>query len=105
VECFVAPQVKGLLGNSGRNIAFGPGLMNYTASLFKNNHVRRISETFNLQLRAEVFNILNHTNFQPPIGTATQVFDQNLRPIATAGQLTATSTTSRQIQFGVKLLW
>ena len=36
----------------------GPGLSNLDFSVFKNNHVRKISENFNVQFRAEFFNIL-----------------------------------------------
>jgi len=104
-ECFIAPTPAMRLGNSGRNIATGPGVVSYNASLFKNNRVRRISETFNVQFRAELFNVLNHTNFAPPVRPADSVFDVNLKPATGAGLLTSTSTTSRQIQFALKLNW
>jgi hypothetical protein len=93
------------LGDAGRNVAVGPGLLNLDTSLFKNNRIQRISETFNVQFRAEFFNVLNHSNFAPPNSTNIQIFSQNLTPIASAGALTATSTTSRQIQFAVKIVW
>jgi hypothetical protein len=35
--------------------------------VFKNNYVKRISENFNVQYRAEFFNDLNHPNFTVPI--------------------------------------
>lgn len=101
-ECFVVPQPGTRLGNSGRNIAIGPGIRTFDLSLVKNSH---LSERVNLQFRTEVFNVLNHTNFSVPDRTSAQVFNQNLQPIASAGRLNGTSTTSRQIQFGLKLLW
>ena len=52
-----------LIGNAGRNSVIGPKIVNFDMSLFKNNPIKRISETFNAQFRVEVFNILNHTNF------------------------------------------
>src|SRR6202048_4554358 len=52
-----------LFGNAGRNTVIGPGLANVDFSAFKNNHIPRISETFNVQLRAEFFNIFNHPTF------------------------------------------
>jgi hypothetical protein len=105
-NCFVAPSPATRLGDAGRNVAIGPGLVNLDSSLFKNNHITRISETFNIQLRLEVFNVVNHPNFGPPTGlTSTQLFTQALAPIPTAGTLTLTSTSSRQIQLAVKVLW
>jgi hypothetical protein len=101
-ECFIVPQPGTRLGNSGRNIAIGPGIRTFDLSLVKNSH---LSERVNLQFRTEVFNVLNHTNFSVPDRTSAQVFNQNLQPIASAGRLNGTSTTSRQIQFGLKLLW
>ena len=48
-----------LMGNGGRNTVIGPGLVNFDFSLLKNNYIRRISETFNAQFRAQFFNIVN----------------------------------------------
>jgi hypothetical protein len=56
-----------LLGNSGRNSFYGPGLTTVDFSIFKNTHVPKISETISIQFRAEFFNILNHTNLPRPI--------------------------------------
>jgi hypothetical protein len=53
------------------------------------------------QFRAEIFNLLNWANFNTPnliVFTPSGVS-------ATAGAMTSTSTTSRQVQFAVKLLW
>jgi len=60
------PDCFNLRGNAGRNILVGPGLTSLDFSLFKNIPIRRISERFNVQFRAEIFNILNHANFAPP---------------------------------------
>ncbi len=105
VECFLAPQPSNRLGNGGRNVITGPGVIDYDLSLHKNNYVRRISETFNVQFRAEFFNVLNRSNFRPPSGAAAQVFTVNLTPNAGAGRLTATATTSRQVQLALKVNW
>jgi hypothetical protein len=109
-ECFGTPSSITLLGNLGRNVLIGPGLSNFDFSLFKNNPVRRISESFNVQLRAEFFNVLNHPNFSPPVSNNTLFgFNNGTQKftalLATAGQISTTSTSSRQIQFGVKLVW
>jgi hypothetical protein len=105
LSCFAAPSPATRLGNAGRNVGRGPGLANWDASLFKNIRVARGSEIFNVQFRFEAFNALNHTNFSPPTSSSLQLFTQALAPIPSAGNLTSTSTTSRQLQFALKLLW
>jgi hypothetical protein len=82
----------------------GPGLINVDFSVFKNFRVERISDSFNVQFRAEFFNIMNHPNFQPPLDNKV-IFNQDGSPVSTAGQITVTSTTSRQIQLGLKVIW
>src|SRR5260370_28120659 len=109
-----APAPAGLqycsnvLGTSGRNKFYGPGLTSVDFSIFKNFPVPRISETFNAHFRAQFFNILNHTNYLSPgfLNTFGQNnsaydFDGSNLPIG----LNQTSTTSRQIQLGLKLVW
>ena len=93
-----------LRGNLGRNTVIGPGMSNLDFSLFKNNVVRRISENFNVQFRAEFFNVFNRANFSSPTDNRT-VFDQSGSPISSAGLITSTQTPSRQIQFALKLVW
>jgi len=105
LSCFAAPSPATRLGDAGRNVARGPGLIDWDASLFKNIPVARLSDSFRIQFRFEVFNSLNHTNFSPPTATSLQLFTQALTPIASAGNLTSTSTTSRQLQFALKVLW
>ena len=98
-----------LLGNAGRNSLYGPRLATIDFSVFKNFRVNRISEAFNIQFRAEFFNILNHTNFQAPNfltdGNNNSIFDANGALLANAGVLGSTTTSSRQIQFGLKVVW
>jgi hypothetical protein len=97
-----------VLGNSGRNRFYGPRLTTVDLALFKNTRVPTISETFNIQFRAEFFNVLNHTNFLSPgflntFGQNNSVVDTDGSSLPTA--LNQTSTTSRQIQLGLKLIW
>jgi hypothetical protein len=96
-----------LRGNAGRNILIGPGVTSLDFSLFKNNYIKRFSEKFNIQFRAEIFNILNHPNFAPPVSpTNTDIFDGTGTPNqTTAGLLTRTTTTAREIQFAVKVIF
>ncbi len=51
-------------GSLGRNSLIGPGYRNVDFSVFKTT---KLTERVNLQLRAEVFNILNHPNFSSPL--------------------------------------
>jgi len=109
--------VPGTYGNVGRNVLVGPALAELDFSLAK---TFPISERFSAQFRAEFFNVLNHTNFNTPnpvvfasgptsIGASpttntSAAFPYGI-PSPTAGLTTSTGTNSRQIQFGVKLLW
>jgi hypothetical protein len=107
-QCTPFPAAPGtcenLFGNAGRNSLIGPGLVTWDFSLVKNTKIRRISETFNAQFRAEAFNILNRANFAPPIANST-LFDQNGNRIAGAGAIDQTVTPGRQIQLSLKLIW
>ena len=98
-NAFIQP-LPGTYGNVGRNVLQGPGLVETDLALAKNF---KISERFNLQFRSEFFNILNHTNFNAP--NPVVYASATGGPSPTAGVITATSTTPRQIQFGLKLLW
>ena len=96
-DAFILP-LAGTYGNLGRGVYSGPGLANVDASLFKST---AITERTRLQFRAEFFNLLNHANFGTPNAT---VFSSGaISP--SAGLITATATTSRQIQFGLKLIF
>ncbi|MCU1341704.1 MAG: hypothetical protein JWN92_1127, partial [Candidatus Acidoferrum typicum] len=98
-----------LRGNSGRNILIGPGILSMDFSVFKNMPIKRISENFNVQFRAEMFNVLNHANFAPPgPGDAnTDLFDATGASLAgsTAGALLKTTVPERQIQFAIKVIF
>jgi hypothetical protein len=95
-----------LRGNSGRNILPGPGLSNLDFSVFKNNYIKRISENFNVQFRAEFFNVLNRVNLHVPVTPDnTDIFVSTGAPTGVAGLLTSTTTTSRQLQFALKVGW
>jgi hypothetical protein len=62
-----------------------------------------LSERLALQFRSEFFNLFNHTNLNTPnpvvYAAATGA------PSPTAGVIISTTTTSRQVQLGLKLLW
>ena len=92
------PPATGTLGNVSRDSLAGPGLSQLDFSAIKKT---RVAEGLNLTFRAEFFNILNHTNFVTPNEVVYSSATSGISP--TASVITATSTTSRQIQFGAKL--
>jgi hypothetical protein len=96
---FLAPPPNsGFWGNLGRDTLSGPGLGTWDFSTFKDTKIR---DRMNVEFRGEIFNLLNRANFNTPnliVFTPTGVS-------ATAGAITSTSTTSRQVQFALKLLW
>ena len=96
---------RNLLGNAGRNSITGPKLFNFDTSLFKNNYVRRISETFNIQFRAEFFNVLNHPNFAPPLPFSTGALFNENGSLAGGGGIDRLVTEPRDIQFALKVIW
>jgi hypothetical protein len=103
-QCFAFPNLANVLGNLHRNSIVGPGLSDLDFSLFKDNPLKRISETFNLQLRVEIFNMLNHPNFSPPLDHRA-LFNATGNLINGAGQIDITATSSRQMQLGLKVIW
>lgn len=96
---FIQP-LAGTYGNVGRNILQGPGLATTDLSLEKKFH---LSERADLQFRGEFFNVFNHTNFNTPNPVVYTAATGG--PSPTAGVITSTATTARQIQFGLKLLF
>jgi hypothetical protein len=68
-----------LLGNLGRNSLIGPGRITLDFSVFKSNYIQDISRTFNVQFRAEIFNIFNRPNINAPLPNR-YVFDSNGHP-------------------------
>jgi hypothetical protein len=94
-NAFILPAA-GTYGNLGRGALIGPGLADIDLSLFKDIAFR---ERVKLQIRSEFFNTLNHANF----GTPNAIVFSSGQVSSTAGLITSTATTSRQIQFGMKL--
>ena len=64
----------GTFGDLGRNAIFGPGYADWDFSLTKETP---LTETVALQLRVELFNILNHPDFALPNHVITPGYDQN----------------------------
>ena len=91
------PNNSGFAGNLGRDTLIGPGLATWDLSFLKDTSIQ---ERLHLQFRAELFNLLDRPISILPTRSPL------LPPVSpTAGVITSTSTTSRQVQFGMKLLW
>jgi hypothetical protein len=97
-NAFILPP-RGEYGTVGRNVLRGPDLKMVDLSIFKNTRIA----SQNLQFRVEIFNLFNHANFATPNSAALFNPDGTRIPIAT--QITRTSTTSRQVQLGVKFVF
>jgi hypothetical protein len=96
--CFVLPA-PGFLGNVPARLLRGPGLFTSDWSFTKSfgfNGERR------LEFQAQVFNIFNRANFAVPTG---RIWINASTPNAQAGRITRTVTSSRQAQFGIKLVF
>jgi hypothetical protein len=91
-------STPGAWGTLGRGTYDGPGLADVDLSLFKRIAV---TDKMNLQFRAECFNIQNRANF----GTPNAIVFSSGTVSPSAGLITNTVTTSRQIQFGLKLIF
>jgi hypothetical protein len=106
-DAFLAPS-PGTFGNAGRDSLNGPGLTDVDLSLAKNLQIR---ERLHAQFRVEYFNILNHTNLTTPNAVVFSAGPTPAKPSTvaalspTAGVVTATATTSRQLQFALKFLF
>jgi hypothetical protein len=114
---------SGTFGNAGRNILCGPSLKNFDFSLTKQSKFR---ERVDLEFRVEFFNLFNHPNFNMPVntqgpsgagGNGDAIFIGSrgapCQPASDSlgcgilapdvGRISSTVTSSRQIQFGLKV--
>jgi hypothetical protein len=100
LQCFAFPT-PGVYGNIGRNALTGPSLLSMDASLNKTTY---IAEGLSVQFRLEAFNVINHTNYAPPIDNQI-VLDDTGGQVPGAGQIDATQTPARQLQAAVKFIF
>jgi hypothetical protein len=93
--------------NVGRNSITGPHFVNMDFSVHKVFPVRKISEQFNVQFRAEMFNIFNHSNFVPPQPCSgdcnSGIFNIDGSTAGTAGQISLLAGLPREVQFALKV--
>ncbi len=98
-SAFLAPPANsGFYGNLRRNTLVGPGLADWDFSAVKDTTIK---ERLGLQFRAELFNLTNRANF----GMPNLIVFTPSGLSGTAGAITSTSTTSRQVQFALRLHW
>ena len=90
----------GVIGNAPRNSLIGPGLI--TWDLMTSRNVPFGAGRKSLQLRFEVFNLLNRANFGIP---SQLLFAANGSRLADAGRITTLASAPRQAQLGVKFQW
>ena len=100
LECFAFPA-RNQLGNLGRNTLRGPGMVNFDFSLFKNNNL--MGEKLKVQFRAEFYNLFNRTNYSTR--TVSGFNSQGLPVLANSALRPPTTTSSRQVQVGMKFIW
>jgi hypothetical protein len=97
--------------NIGKNSITGPHFVNMDFSIHKVFPITRISEAFNIQFRAEFFDIANHANFVPPQPNSGDGNSGILKPNGSPAGLGFISAyanaqqPSREIQFGLKVNW
>ncbi|HTQ98163.1 MAG TPA: hypothetical protein VMH89_15230, partial [Candidatus Acidoferrum sp.] len=89
--CYTPATAIGDFGDTGRNILLGPNQKNIDFSIIK---FFPVTEKVNLEFRTEFFNAFNTVNFANPV---------NILESANVGQIVATTTGPRIIQFALKV--
>jgi len=108
VDCADASAVAAAIGNLGRNIFRGPFQTNHDLGIVK---MTKLTETVNIEFRAEFFNVLNHPAFQSPQAAGGALGNFGLVDVQTVSatnplgdsSILATANRPRTIQFGLKL--
>jgi hypothetical protein len=91
LAAFTAPAQYSF-GDSARNAFYGPSYWNLDAAVLREIS---LTEKVKLNIRAESFNVLNHTAFAVPA--------RNITTPATFGQITSTANQARQFSFSARL--
>ena len=95
--CSFSLPLAGTYGNVGRNTIIGPGVADVDLALEKSF---KLHEKANVTFKAEVFNIMNHANFGLPNVNALAASGA---ANSSAGRITYTTTSSRQLQFALRI--
>jgi hypothetical protein len=99
-------NAPGTFGSLGRNVARTPGLLSFDASV---DRIFALRERFKLDVRADAFNVINHTNFASPSQTGIQIPGiatgvSSALNATTFGRITSAGDP-RILQFSLKLLF
>jgi hypothetical protein len=81
-------------GNVGRNTLRSDSLRNFDFAILKRTYIRSVREDFNVEFRAEFFNLFNHTVFNIPNADISST---------SFGQVFSTLIGSRETQFALKV--
>jgi len=88
-----SPPPTGVYGNAGAQLLYGPGRVNWDASLFRKIE---FGESKHLEFRAEVFNLTNTPHWSVP---------QNNIDNPRFGEILSAADDARQVQFGVRFVY
>jgi hypothetical protein len=95
--CAFSLPVSGTYGNVGRNSLIAPGLKDVDLALEKDF---KVHEKADITFRAEAFNVFNHANFGLP---SSSPLASTGAVSGSAGVITTTNTSSRQLQFALRV--
>jgi hypothetical protein len=82
----------GFVGDTSRNMLYGPGVENFDMSIDKNFNMP-YNEHHQFQIRLDAFNALNHTDFATPT---------NDWKSSSGGKITGSSLSARELQIGAR---
>ena len=99
----VVLQPAGTFGNTGRGDFVGPDLRTLDIAFNKTVPLAALGERTMLDVRVEIFNVLNRPNFGIPELRAFAGQTDGEAPLATFGRISNTVTSSRQTQLSVRL--
>jgi len=99
-----SPEPLGQIGNAPRRFFHGPGLNNWDLALLKDT---KITESKSLELRAEAFNIFNHTQFTNPDGNFSDGYPNYVNGVNQGGTfgLVSGAQPARILQIALKFLF
>ncbi len=92
--CAYGIPAVGSFGNGGVGTERMPSYFNLDTSIGKKF---KLTETRNIDFRAEFFNLANHVSFGPP--------GRDITAVGSFGQITSQVTAPRTIQFGLKYIF
>ena len=98
-------QPQGTPGNAGRGSIIGPDLETVDLALVKNTPWSRLGDGGRVEIRIEVFNLLDRANFGTPSLIAFTGTREGEEPLSTFGRIRSTITSARQMQLGVRFVF